>query len=944
MSDDASDSPNHMRRLFLRVFIALSPVLCLDAKAQINYSGGVVTQDFNTLPVSGSFTAAGTAPVPLTAAPFNGSGASGWTIGAASSTSAKLNADGGASATGSHSSYGTGTQAERALGFLASGSYTGRAGLTLVNNSATPLTQFTITFTGKQWRNGGSGTANTLAFSYSLNAADISTGTFTAVTSLDFTSPIVSLTAAALDGNSAANRVSITATVSNVPWGVGQTLIIRWTDTDNTGSDDGLAIDDFSFSAIQFPLPVITRIHTVQDDVVSSPMVGQMVTLEAVVTGDHQGGITTLGGFYLQELAASADGDAATSEGIFVADAGASASIDVAVGDVVQVTGTVAETSAITSITNPTFIVKAGTATPPAPTVITMPASTLSGLERYEGMLVSINQTLTVAGNEVLGSEGELTLAVSGAVDVPTDFIDPNDSPASGTSSTGTSNVAAVTAQDSLNRRRMITLDDASRRSYPGPTPWLNAQNTRRCGDTVAGVTGFISYANGENKIQPAAAVIFTDANPRSALAPTVGGRIKVAGMNALNYFLTFGSRGASSATELQRQRDKLVAEIIGLDADVVGFMEIENTGTTALDNLMNAVNSALGSVVYAHVPEPASTGGDVIRVAMIYKPAVVTPGAMSFSDADPVWNRHPLAVVFTENNSGARFIACANHFKSKSSGGASGANLDQGDGQGAFNDQRKQQAARLVTFLNTVRTSAGTTNVLVFGDLNAYSQEDSIDILRAAGYATQSSGTHSYIFDGARGHLDHVMASASLAMQVTAAATWHINADEPSYLDYNLENKSAAQQALNTGTPYRSSDHDPVLIGLTLTPPAITYASWSANITWPPGANTTPNGDADHDGACNLEELMSGTNPLLHDLHLRPAIMLSGATLQLDYRHKSNVTSHIAVPQWSPNLSTWTDLAPGAVVSTLDPTLNIRRVVLNVSAETSGFVRIDFR
>ena len=935
-------------RLSSPIIIACCALCSSAATAQISYTGGVVAQDFDTLPVSGSFTATGLDPVSLAAAPINASGAAGWAIAStAVATTAKLRADNGALSTGSHSSYGTGVQTDRALGFIASGSYVGRAGFTLVNNTTTPLTHFSITFTGEQWRNGGSNVANTLAFSYAVDAADMNTGSFVNVTSFDFTSPVVGATAALLDGNAPTNRRTVTATVSGVPWGVGQTLVIRWTDKDDTGSDDGLAIDDFSFSATQFPVPAITRIHTVQGNGVTSPMVGTVVTLEAVVTGDHQGGITTLGGFYLQELAVNADADPTTSEGISVADAGAAASIDVAVGDVVQVTGTAAETSSVTTITNPTFIVKSGTATPPAPTVIAMPAATLSGLERYEGMLVFIDQTLTVVGNDKLGSEGHLTLAVDGALDAPTEFIDPNDVIASGTNSTttaGNTNAASITAQDNLNRRRTIVLGDASHDGYPDPAPWLNAQNTRRCGDTVAGITGFLSYANGTNEIQPASAPLFTDANPRPALAPVVNGRIKIAGMNALNYFLTLGSRGASSAAELQRQQDKLVAEIVGLDADVVGLMEIENNGTAALGTLVAAVNTALGSAVYARVPEPASTGADLIRVAMIYRPAVVTPDPVSFSEANSVWSRAPLAVCFKENNSGARFVACVNHFKSKSPSGATGADLDQGDGQAAYNDRRKQQAARLITFLNTVQTTAGTTNVLVFGDLNAYSQEDPIDILRAGGYATQDSSTHSYVFDAARGHLDHALASASLATQITGSAAWHINADEPSYLDYNVENKSAAQQALNIGTPYRASDHDPVLIGLNLTPPAITYASWSATIAWPPGANVTPTGDADRDGASNLEELMSGSNPLVHDVHQRPFFASGPGTLQLDYRLKHTVTSHTAVPQWSANLIDWSDLDPGAVISTLDPTLDVRRITLNVSALARGFLRIEYR
>ena len=706
-----------------------------------------------------------------------------------------------------------------------------------------------------------------------------------------------------------------------------------------------------SFSAVQSPVPVITRIHTVQDKVVTSPMAGATVTLEGVVAGDYQGASPALGGFFLQELPANMDADPATSEGIFVDDYLAPGEIAVSPGDVVQVTGTVAEVSGVTTIVNPSFVVKSGSAPAPSPVAVALPASTLSGLERYEGMLVRISQTLSVTGNDDLGTDGELTLSVNGVVETPTESIDPNDSPASGTSSTttaGNTNVAAVTAQDSLNRRRSLVLNDASQRANPNPTPFLNAQQTRRCGDTLAGVTGFLSYASGVNRIEPAAPLVFTDANPRPASPPAVGGRLKVASINCLNYFLTLGSRGAAGAAELQRQQDKLVAQIIGLDADVVGLSEVENIGSTAVDALVSAVNTVLGASVYARVPEPPATGGDLIRVAMIYRPANVAPGTASFTDTDPVWNRPPLAVLFTETSTDAKFIACVNHFKSKTSTGATGLDVDQGDGQGAYNERRKQQAARLITFLSSVTSATGSSLALVLGDLNAHSQEDPLDLLRAGGYSDQlaihSPGGYSYVFDGARGRLDHALATAALASQITGAACWHINADEPAVLDYTLAGKSAAQQGINAGTPFRASDHDPVLVGLALTPPSVTYASWSAGIAWPPGTDSSPAGDADRDGASNLEELMSGMNPLAADAQLRAAAQVAAGVLRFDYRLRRTVAGQMVVPQWSPDLGSWTDLAPGVVIGALTPTTDLRRVSLDVFAASRGFVRLSFR
>jgi predicted extracellular nuclease len=932
--------------VFARLPVVLFLAAAWPASAQLSYVGGTITQDFDTLPAAGTLTLTETGAVALTAAPISAVGTAGWSIAPTSaSVVPKFRVDSGNSSTASHLSCGGVAQTDRALGMLASGSYLGRAGLILVNNTGALLTEFTLTFTGEQWRNGGSNAANTLTFAYAVNAASISTGSYTTVPALNFTSQVTADSSAALDGNAEANRSIITATVTNVPWAPGETLVLRWSDADDSGSDDALAIDDVSFSAAQGSVAVITRIHAIQGTGVTSPLNGTALTVEAVVTGDFQGAAPALGGFYLQERAADADADPISSEGIFVSDSGSS--YDVAVGDAIRVSGTVSEVSGVTTITAPTFIAKVGTATPLAAIAITLPPATTSGLERYEGMLVQISQPLTVVRTTALGSSGQLTLSSAGVIETPTESIDPNDSPASGTSITGTSNVAAISAQESLITRLQIVLDDASTDTNPNPTPYLNAQQTRRCGDTISSLTGFISYASGVNKLQPVGSVIFADTNPRPATAPNVGGRIKVAGMNALNFFLTLGSRGATSAAELQRQQDKLIAEIIGLDADIVGFMEIENTGTTALDTLVTAVNTALGGDVYVRVPEPASTGSDLIRVAMMYRPAVVTPGPVSFTDGDGVWNRQPLAVVFTENSTDAKFIACVNHFKSKSSTDAVGADLDQNDGQGPYNDRRKQQAARLATFLTSLRNSTGTDNVLIFGDLNAYSQEDPIDALRASGFADQTAvhapGSYSYSFDGTRGHLDHALATAQLATQVTGVANWHINADEPSFLDYTLLYKTAAQQALNIGTPFRASDHDPVLIGLALTPPTVSYSTWAAGIPWPIGADATPTGDADHDGLKNLEELLYNANPLVADFQLGTTATIGADAWHFGYRLRHTASGYNVVPQSSTNLTQWTDLTGGSVIDTLSPTTDLRSISVGISAQPT-FFRLDIR
>lgn len=166
------------------------------------------------------------------------------------------------------------------------------------------------------------------------------------------------------------------------------------------------------------------------------------------------------------------------------------------------------------------------------------------------------------------------------------------------------------------------------------------------------------------------------------------------------------------------------------------------------------------------------------------------------------------------------------NHFKSKGSDCATGnttfpADPDTGDGQGNCNITRTMAAQDLLTWLATDPTGTGDPDIVIIGDLNAYAKEDPITTLKNGGYTDlintyHGSSGYSYVFDGQLGYLDHALASTSLVAKVTGADDWHINGVEPISLDYNVENKTPAQQSsFYSSEPYRASDHDPVLIGL---------------------------------------------------------------------------------------------------------------------------------
>lgn len=585
-----------------------------------------------------------------------------------------------------------------------------------------------------------------------------------------------------------------------------------------------------------------TPIYTIQGSGASSSYAGQTITTTGVVTKVNNNG------FFIQDL--TGDGNPATSDGVFVY---ATSNLP-SVGNYVRVAGTVVEyntgsssntaTSSrpLTEISTVTAITVLGTSGYTiTPVDVTLPLASGDSLERYEGMLVRLVGPLTVQQNYYQARYGQLTLGAGGRHEVPTNRYRP-----------GTSQAIALA---DLQSRSAIMLDDGSSLQNVNPLPYYSGNGQPRAGDTLASVTGVIDFGLATSsttgaamyRIHPTSTPVFTTSNPRPESPPTVGGNIRVASANVLNYFTTFtdgttasgqtgqtcvtGStaasscRGADSLAEFLRQRTKIVLALAALNADAVGLMEIQNN-TVAAQNLVDALNAQVGAGTYAVVPDPSTgTGSDAIKVAMIYKPARLSRVGNSISDTASVNSRPPLAQTFAAAN-GERFTLVVNHLKSKGSCPSSGTgNVDSGDGQGCWNALRVQQAQQLRSFVSQLQTSSGSTDVLLVGDFNAYAQEDPINDLTSNGFVDQigrfNSFGYSYVFDGAAGRLDHAITTASLSAKVASAQDWHINADEASIQDYNLEYKQPVSSSYPadpyTASPYRASDHDPVLIGLNL-------------------------------------------------------------------------------------------------------------------------------
>ena len=559
-----------------------------------------------------------------------------------------------------------------------------------------------------------------------------------------------------------------------------------------------------------------------------SPVANTVQTAEGVVT------LKVSNGFFMQD--AVGDNDPTSSDGIFVYTASAPT---VQVGQLARVTGLVFEYTpngakrSFTEFKDVSAVVPMGA----GPAIAAANIELGSNLARVEGMLVHFTNTLTVNQAEYLGDRGELTLG-NGRLEVPTNRY-----------AARTPEAIALAASNAAN---MIVLDDGI---FVTPTviPYIGEGNTVRVGDTVTNLTGVIDFGSvgGTNasafKLQPASVPSISRSNPREGAPVLAAGNVKVASANVLNFFTTFtnganiagqtgqgckvGSsttasncRGAQNLVEFVRQRDKIVAELKAIDADVYGLMEIQNNGEYAVSYLTQALNDAIGANVYAVVPAPAATGTDAIRVAMIYKQAKLSLVGSAMSDGDDINNRPPMAQTFQAGN-GEKFSLVVNHLKSKGScPSGTGLDSDRGDSQSCWNETRKQQAARLVNvFVPQVAAAANDPDVLLIGDMNSYGMEDPVAVMTGAGFVNQleryvrpQGMPYSYVFGGNSGYLDHALASATLSPQVAGAAEWHLNADEPTVIDYNTDGKP---QDLYNALPYRASDHDPVVISLNLQP-----------------------------------------------------------------------------------------------------------------------------
>ncbi|CAN5668539.1 ExeM/NucH family extracellular endonuclease [soil metagenome] len=456
---------------------------------------------------------------------------------------------------------------------------------------------------------------------------------------------------------------------------------------------------------------------------------------------------------------------------------------------------------------------------PSAPAVAVL-ASAPDQWQDLVGQRVRISAPLTVSGNQRLVSDGVLVASFDGRLFTPTERALPG-TPA-----------AAVAAGNARRRLQLQIPSPTAGTTWPGGQPW-------RSGSVLAGVEGEVA-------VDAAGPVLRVDrplqAQPAARPpAPEVPGDVRLASLNLENLFNGDGqgggfptARGARTHAAYLHQRARLVATVQALRADVVALMELENDGEgpdSSLAQLVDALNADGGDWRFVPAcatpcPQPqapaalAALGEQPIRVGLIYRAGrvvAVGPAATLAGGPFDARSRIPLAQAFRAG-SGPVFTVVAVHFKSKGCRDAAGSELDQGDGQACWNPTRLESTTRLDAWLGTDPTRSGSDLVAILGDINAYAMEDPVRHLRASGWRDALAGVaapYTYVFDAQAGRLDHALLSPTLALRLAGAAVWHSNADEAPGLHAPIDDPGHGP-----ASPWRSSDHDPLLVGLRLRQP----------------------------------------------------------------------------------------------------------------------------
>ena len=534
-----------------------------------------------------------------------------------------------------------------------------------------------------------------------------------------------------------------------------------------------------------------TPIGSIQGKGFQSPLSGQSLVIRGVVTLAEPGS-----GLYLQEpQELPLNG---SSHGIFLASESLPA--EFSEGDMVTIVGTVRELGAgddtLTSIVEIDGYKRCGTGQQAPIYVAHLPLNP-SEREALEGMRLRFEESLTVTEVRDV-REGEILVSAPDMLRAPTEIARPG------------AEARAIESQN-LDRAMLILNDELS-----GLDPYTLIQ----VGAGFEELNGVLGHDGQQLRLLVDGELAFRSrATP--VVPPPPAGTIRLASFNLHEYFNGDGrgggfpgERGAESEGEFRRQSARIMAAVAEIRPDILAFMELENDGfgpESASHELGREVSKALGVPYDVAVPDSSRVGTDVISVGLVYRPDRLTaegPAKLLEGGSFGPLNRVPLAQLFSDRESGERFLVVVNHLKSKGYCPESGPNTDQGDGQACWNPIRAEGAREMVRWARHLAQEGGTNKLILVGDFNAYRLEEPVMEVLEAGLLelvelhNPGSPHYSYIYRGAAGTLDYAFASKALADVSSGAFIWHINAAYP-----------------YSGRPsepwLRSSDHDPVIVDL---------------------------------------------------------------------------------------------------------------------------------
>jgi len=550
-----------------------------------------------------------------------------------------------------------------------------------------------------------------------------------------------------------------------------------------------------------------TVITEVQGNTDTSALMGQTVTIEGVLTQDSRqaGGFS---GFYLQQANTPADATQSSALFVYTGHKGGRS------GQRLRVTGKVKEHYGLTELVAVSDLQVCGTQALPAPVEVSLPWTRAP--ESLENMRVRINGPLKITDSHQLTRFGNVSLAAKDPL-ISTEFMAPG---------------TAALRHARLTSMNTLVLDDGHARRNPPSLNWLPAYSAAQpgsaasslvAGTQVLGLTGVLDYRYGAWRLQPdQIPSLKPPPPPEPAPARPASANLRVMTLNLNNLFNGDGrgqgfptSRGAKTQAQYQRQLQRLSAGLNQADADLLALSELENDGYGS-NSAIAQLAASLGPQWRFVAPVNPAAQKDAIRNGLLYREDRVK--ALEPAQYLSAGGRPALTQRFVLKSGGLPFRLVSVHLKSKSCRNASGEDTQQNDGQGCYNAVRVKQAKTLHQQLDQLEKSDTSAGTLITGDFNSYSKEQPISELAIAGYTSMVAHFHpctpvrcehySYRFKGARGSLDHALASAALKPRVLSSRVWNINADQPRMADYRSH---------SSPQPWRSSDHNPLITDIKL-------------------------------------------------------------------------------------------------------------------------------